>query len=70
MKRTGWPGKKLQEMKKLTITKEDVGISEWKDPSIQAKDGGEMVVSSIRRGYGNPSYAGIRWIFMPHQKGL
>ena len=34
------------ENEKITITKE-------------AKDGGEMVVSSIRRGYGNPSYAGI-----------
>lgn len=46
------------ENEKITITKEDVGFQNGKI-RVTAKDGGEMVVSSIRRGYGNPSYAGI-----------
>lgn len=46
------------ENEKITITKEDFGFQNGKI-RVTAKDGGEMVVSSIRRGYGNPSYAGI-----------
>ena len=46
------------ENEKITITKEDVGFQNGKI-RVTAKDGGEMVVRSIRRGYGNPSYAGI-----------
>ena len=44
-------------MKKLRITKEDTGFQNGKI-RIQAIDGGEITVRSIRRGYGNPSYAG------------
>ena len=46
------------ENEKITITKEDFGFQNGKI-RVTAKDGGEMVVSSIRRGYGNPSYEGI-----------
>ncbi len=46
------------ENEKITITKEDIGFQNGKI-RVTAKDGGEMVVRSIRRGYGNPSYAGI-----------
>ena len=46
------------ENEKITITKEDFGFQNGKI-RVTAKDGGEMVVRSIRRGYGNPSYAGI-----------
>ena len=42
---------------KIKITKEDTGFQNGKI-RIQAIDGGEITVSSIRRGYGNPSYAG------------
>ena len=38
------------ENEKITITKEDVGFQNGKI-RVTAKDGGEMVVSSIRRGY-------------------
>lgn len=43
---------------KIKITKEDTGFQNGKI-RIQAIDGGEITVSSIRRGYGNPSYAGV-----------
>ena len=39
---------------KIKITKEDTGFQNGKI-RIQAIDGGEITVSSIRRGYGNPS---------------
>lgn len=42
---------------KIKITKEDTGFQNGKI-RIQAIDGGEITVRSIRRGYGNPSYAG------------
>ena len=42
----------------LTITKEDSGFQNGKI-RVSAKDGGEMTVHSIGRGYGNPSYSGI-----------
>ena len=42
---------------KIKITKEDMGFQNGKI-RIQAIDGGEITVRSIRRGYGNPSYAG------------
>ena len=42
---------------KIKITKEDTGFQNGKI-RIQAIDGGEITVRSIRRGYGNPYYAG------------
>ena len=41
---------------KIKITKEDTGFQNGKI-RILAIDGGEITVRSIRRGYGNPSYA-------------
>lgn len=42
---------------KVCITKEDPGFQKGKI-HIAAKDGGEITVTSLKRGYGNPSYAG------------
>ena len=37
--------------------------------SVQAIDGGEITVSSIRRGYGNPSYAGTLDLYATSEAG-
>ena len=45
------------ENEKVKITKEDAGFQNGKI-HIQAKDGGEITINSLRRGCGSPSYAG------------
>ena len=45
------------ENEKITITREDSGLQNGKI-RIEAKDGGEISILSIQRGYGTPEYAG------------
>lgn len=45
------------ENEKITITREDSGLQNGKI-RIEAKDGGEISILSIQRGYGTPAYAG------------
>ena len=45
------------ENEKITITREDSGLQNGKI-RIEAKDGGEISILSIQRGYGTPEYPG------------